>query len=207
MRPQAGYALIVILLLLALVLISLSTAVRPVLTEAQRQKEDELIFRGEQYKRSIGRFYRKFGRYPLKMDELIRTNDRSFLRRPFPDPMTPDGKWRLIRVGLSGQLIGSKHEQKPTAKPSSGQPPQPPASASGSSDSSSGPVNAPIVGVASNSTARSIRVLDGYQRYDQWEFVYDPVKEAMRLPAGAGAAPTPGADSSDKSKTKPKPSN
>lgn len=207
MRPQSGYALIVILLLLALVLISLSTAVRPVLTEAQRQKEEELIFRGDQYKRAIGRFYRKFGRYPLKIEELVRTNDRNFLRRPFPDPMTPDGKWRILRAGPSGEIIGSRLEQKPTAKPSSGQPVEPTGGAGGSSDTSSGPVNAPIIGVASNSTARSFRVRDGYQRYDQWEFVYDPVKEALRVPAGAGGTPAPATDSSDKSKTKPKSSN
>ena len=115
MQRQSGYALIVILLLLAFVLISLSVAVPPVFKQAQREKEEELIFRGQQYQRAIGRFYRKFGRYPLKVEELMRTNDRNFLRRPFPDPMTRDGNWRIIRLGPAGQLVGSKHQQKAPA--------------------------------------------------------------------------------------------
>lgn len=206
MKRQSGYALIVILLLLAFVLISLSVAVTPVLTQAKREKEDELIFRGQQYQRAIGRFYRKFGRYPLKMEELIRTNDRNFLRRPYPDPMTPDGNWRIIRVGPAGQLVGSKHQQKapaPSQQPGAqrGQPASAASPGSGSSMGSGG-VSYPIVGVASTSDQLSIRVYDGYMRYDQWEFIYDPAKEALKK--AAGATPTPDEKTDDKSKTKPK---
>ena len=147
---QAGYALIVILLLLALVLISLSVAVHPVLRAAQREKEEELIFRGEQYQRAIGRFFRKFGRYPLKMDELIRTNERNFLRHPFPDPMTPDGKWRIIRLGAGGQLIGSRNQVKPDAQAGDKQKNVAAGSTGASSGMSSGGVSYPIIGVASS---------------------------------------------------------
>ncbi|MGH9803597.1 MAG: hypothetical protein ACRD4D_00365 [Candidatus Acidiferrales bacterium] len=209
MKRQSGYALIVILLLLALVLISLSVALPPVFHQAQREKEEELIFRGQQYQRAIGRFYRKFGRYPQKVEELIRTNDRSFLRRPFPDPMTPDGKWRIIRVGAAGQLIGSKQQPKVPAQqpqprgPQREQPARGPSQDSGSTSSmGSAGVGAPIIGVASNSDKLSIRVYDGYTRYDHWEFIYDPAKEALRAPAGTTPAPETG--SGDKSKTKPK---
>lgn len=203
MQRQSGYALIVILLLLAFVLISLSVAVPPVFKQAQREKEEELIFRGQQYQRAIGRFYRKFGRYPLKVEELIRTNDRNFLRRPFPDPMTPDGNWRIIRLGPAGQLVGSKHQQQaPAPAPQRGAQPARDASPGSGSSMGSGGVSYPIIGVASNSDQFSIRVYDGYMRYDQWEFIYDPAKEATRTPPGA--TPTPDAGSGNKPKTKPK---
>ncbi len=196
---QSGYALIVILLLAALVLIGLSVAVPRLLTQGQREKEEELIFRGEQYKRAIGRYYKTFGRYPMKIEELLETNQRAFLRKEFRDPMTPSGKWRLIRVGPLGEFIGSVHERKPTGQPSGTTSPtqgqRPPSAGSGSTSprpgrgggptstpgtgSSSGSGSYPIAGVASTSTARSIRLYEGYDTYNQWEFIYDPVKEAL----------------------------
>lgn len=216
MKRESGYALIVILLLLAFVLISLSVAVPPLLMQAQREKEDELLFRGQEYQRAVGRFYRKFGRYPLKVDELLWTNDRAFLRRPYPDPMTSQGNWRILRLGPAGEIVGSKHQVK---APEPEQPRRPrgrqPARSGSQSQSQSqsqstgssmgsGGVSLPIVGVASTSDKLSIRIYNGYMRYDQWEFVYDPTKQALQTPAGA----TPGTDdkSGDKSKTKPKPS-
>jgi type II secretory pathway pseudopilin PulG len=210
---QSGYALIVILLLAALVLIGLSAAVPRLLTQGQREKEEELIFRGEQYKRAIGRFYKKFGRYPTKIEELLETNQRAFLRREFLDPMTQSGKWRLIRVGPLGELIGSVNERKPL-RPSggpapSGQAPQPRSGGSGSpsppqtggsgsaAGSSDGSSPYPLAGVASTSTARSIRLYEGYNSYHQWEFIYDPVKEALgNQPAVPGQPqPNPPSDS------------
>jgi len=204
---QAGYALIVILLFAALVLVSLSAAVPSVLTQGQREKEAELIFRGEQYKQAIGRYYRKFGRYPLKIEDLLETNKLAFLRREYPDPMTPDGKWRLIRIGPTGELIGSAHERQPQGRPdaTSGQGSSPGSSEqSGSGEgqrrssesSGTGGTTYPIAGVASRSTASSIRLYEGYSRYTEWEFIYDPVKEALQNQPGAQGATPPAPDSS-----------
>jgi type II secretory pathway pseudopilin PulG len=186
-RPEAGYALIVILLMATLVLIALSAAVPRVLTQGQREKEEELLFRGRQYQRAIGLFYKKFGRYPTKIEELLETNERAFLRREFADPMTPGGEWRLMRVGPLGELMGSAHERQPLGQPSGAssseqeQPPAAPGSGTTSSAGTSGGSGSqPIAGVASTSTARSIRVYEGYDVYNQWEFIYDPVKEALQ---------------------------
>lgn len=211
-KREAGYALIVILLFLALVLISLSAALPSTLMQGQREKEDELLFRGQQYQTAIGRFYKKFGRFPMKMEDLLETNKLAFLRKEYPDPMTKDGKWRLIRVGPAGQLIGSVHERKPSqgqgTAPSmggqstgeqtdeSGQA----ATGGGSTGSGGGSSPYPIIGVASRSTERSIRVYDGYSRYVDWEFIYDPVKEAMKNqpgvpPVTGGSSPSGSSDS------------
>jgi len=200
---QAGYAVIVVVLLLALVAIALTAAVPSVLTQGRREREVELIFRGEQYRRAIGLFNRKFGRLPLSLDELLYTSQLSFLRRAWPDPMSSKGEWRVIRVGPSGEMIGSvtgRVGPNPQALAGSGQgtsgttQEQAQQSPSSASASGSGPNPYPIIGVASTSTARSIRVYNDYQHYNQWEFIFDPVQDALRN-ASAGTASPQGATS------------
>lgn len=210
-RRESGYALLIVVLMAALLLVALSAAVPRLLTQGQREKEEEMIFRGEQYRQAIGRFYRKFGRFPNSIDELLHTNDRGFLRREFPDPMTPDGKWRLIRVGPSGELIGAVTHSLPLGipaqKPSEGSdgdedveesdeaasgatglPESLPGTASGSEEEGS---RLPLAGIASRSRARAIKVFQGYDHYYQWEFIYDPAQEAVGALPGTPAQ-TPG---------------
>lgn len=203
MRPrQAGYALLVVLLLAALVLIALSAAAPSVLTQGQREKEEELIFRGEQYRRAIGVFFKKFGRYPNSVEELLRTNDLSFLRREYPDPMTPEGQWRFIRVGPSGEFIGahtrrqtkSAGEEDEEAEDDSDEEgeeedtEEPPAGGTSGGDNPS----LPLAGVASRSTARSIRIYQDQERYDLWEFIYDAAQGAVGPGQGRPQPPAGG---------------
>lgn len=191
-RRASGYALLVVILLAALVLIALAAVAPQVLTQGQREKEEELVFRGEQYRRAIGVFYKKFGRYPNSVEELLRTNERSFLRREFRDPMTPEGKWRFIRVGPNGEFIGARARRsgkKPGEEDEGGGEDggeegteEPPAGGPAEGDSES----LPLAGVASRSSARSIRIYQGEERYDFWEFIYDPTQEV-----GAGGQKQP----------------
>ena len=53
----------------------------------QREKEAELVFRGEQYARAIGLFQRKNGpgMLPANLDVLV---DQRFLRKKYKDPIT-----------------------------------------------------------------------------------------------------------------------
>ncbi|HUF23107.1 MAG TPA: type II secretion system protein [Vicinamibacterales bacterium] len=56
--------------------------------QAQREKEAELIFRGEQYARAIGLYQRKLaGALPPSIDILV---EQKFLRRKYKDPITGD---------------------------------------------------------------------------------------------------------------------
>jgi len=57
-------------------------------TMAQREKEEELIFRGEQYARAIALFQRRFpGAVPPTLQVLL---DAHLLRKKYKDPMTND---------------------------------------------------------------------------------------------------------------------
>lgn len=107
---ERGYALLFVLFLVALVVIGASTAVLRVRTEGQREKEAVAIWRGQQYQRAIGMFYRKYGRFPTRVDDLVKVQQGGirFLREAYKNPMNKqDGSWRFIYVTPAGQLIGS----------------------------------------------------------------------------------------------------
>ncbi|HEV2386345.1 MAG TPA: hypothetical protein VGS20_03720 [Candidatus Acidoferrales bacterium] len=93
----------------ALMIIAAAVAVPSLITQNRRQKEALMIWRGQQYARAIGLFYRKTGRFPHDLDELEHgVGNVHFLRKAYKDPMnTEDGSWRLIYLGPGGQLIGS----------------------------------------------------------------------------------------------------
>ena len=73
--------------LVATVLILAAMAAPNVLTQGRRERETELVWRGEQYERAIGLYYRKFGKYPTRVDDLVKqTNGVRFLRQAYTDP-------------------------------------------------------------------------------------------------------------------------
>jgi hypothetical protein len=92
---------------MTVMLIALAAALPSVYHESQREKEEELIFRGNEYARAIFLFQRQFQRFPKSVDELIRTNNIRFLRHAYKDPMNPKGKWRLVHITQNGMLIDS----------------------------------------------------------------------------------------------------
>jgi type II secretory pathway pseudopilin PulG len=106
-QTSDGYAFVVLMVAMTVMLIALAAALPSVYHESQREKEEELIFRGNEYARAIYLFQRQFQRYPKSVDELIRTNNIRFLRHAYKDPMSSDGKWRFIHVIGNGTLVDS----------------------------------------------------------------------------------------------------
>ena len=88
------------------------TVVMPVWKQtAQREKEEELVFRGKQYVHAIGLFQRKFANaYPPNIDVLV---DQRFLRKKFKDPITNDD-FALIAVGQGAP--GGQGQTGPTGQ-------------------------------------------------------------------------------------------
>jgi hypothetical protein len=64
----------------------------------QRDKEEELIFRGRQYARAIGLFQRRFGRLPTSMKELEQSRPHT-LRRALQGTHVDCDQWHLIFAG------------------------------------------------------------------------------------------------------------
>ena len=107
---ENGYALLLIMFLVTVLLISTIAIAPNILTEGKREKEKEMIWRGKQYVRGVKLYYRKMGHFPTSIDDLTKpkTGSIRFMRQAYKDPMnTKDGSWRFIYVGAAGQLIGS----------------------------------------------------------------------------------------------------
>ncbi len=180
---RQGYALLIMMMMVTLLLVSLAAALPSVYTEGQREREEELIFRGNEYARAIAQFRRRFNRFPISVNELLRTNGIRFLRHAYTDPMSRSGKWRFIHANINGTLLDSKTTNNLLPAALANQ--QNPAAASKEQISASGPQAGTssffgggkeiqggfIAGVASGSTRESIRVLNHRRHYDEWEFL------------------------------------
>ena len=108
-----GYALLLMVFFVALLVLSVAAAAPNFLAQGRREKEKEMIWRGNQYVRGIRLYYQKTHRLPTKLEDLYKpTTGFRFMRQPYKDPMNgQDGSWRLISVGPDGRLIGSLRPQ------------------------------------------------------------------------------------------------
>src|SRR5450432_3117885 len=107
---ERGFALLVFFLA-AGIMISLYLEIPRVAFESQRNREEMLIERGEQYSRAIEVFFRKNKRYPSKLEDLENFNNLRFLRKRYKDPLTGKDEWRMVHMGPSGQLADSLVEK------------------------------------------------------------------------------------------------
>jgi len=116
-----GFTYIGLLIVVALMGIVLAATGLVWHTEMRREKERELLFAGEQFRRAIAAYYdRSPGgeRWPGKLEDLLQ--DRRFpttqryLRRVYADPMTGSPEWGLVK-GPEGEIVGvySRSEETP----------------------------------------------------------------------------------------------
>ncbi len=112
---QRGGVLVLLLVLVSLLGIGLLVAGQSWKDQAQREREIELLWRGEQYRLAIQSYYQQQaagvqGQFPASLEELIEDRRgpqvRKHIRQLFPDPMTqqpfapvkgPDGRVRGVR--------------------------------------------------------------------------------------------------------------
>ena len=90
--------MLLLLLTVALMIIATAVIVPTITFEIKRDREEEMIHRGVQYSRAIRAYYKKFGRYPAKIEDLENTSQLRFLRKRYKDPLT--GKdFKLLHFG------------------------------------------------------------------------------------------------------------
>ena len=106
---QRGFAYIMALIAVMLMLTATLAIYEKGATMARRDREDEMIWRGNQYKRAIRLYYHKTGKYPQTLDDLTKGLPQlHFLRQVYKDPTNKaDGTWRFIYVNAAGSIIGS----------------------------------------------------------------------------------------------------
>jgi len=99
-RPgESGYVLLTLLLMVAVATILLTAMLPEIKFEIRRDREEEMIHRGVEYSRAIRNYYKKFGRYPTRLEELESTNNQRFLRKRYKDPIAKNGDFKLLHFG------------------------------------------------------------------------------------------------------------
>ena len=94
-----GYILISLMLFLSLLAIAALAVLPDIAFQIKREREEEMIHRGLAYARGVRRFYRKFGRYPSRIEELENTNNLHFIRKRYTDPINRDEAFKILRLG------------------------------------------------------------------------------------------------------------
>jgi type II secretory pathway pseudopilin PulG len=178
-----GYVLIMLLFVITAMAIGLMVAVPVWQTQIQREKEAELIFRGNQYVEAVRVFQlKKPGTFPKSLEELVK---EKCIRRLYKDPMSPDGTWNIVLLA-GGAAPGGKQRGTPVpgrtlAQASS--PAKPLAQGPGQAFTAQSVLvapqsalssirNAQILGVVSSSTQKSFRIYHSEESYDRWLFFY-----------------------------------
>jgi type II secretory pathway pseudopilin PulG len=200
---EVGFSIVVLLASITVMLIVMGAAVPTWRYVMKNDREEELYFRGDQIARAVERYQRKNGNaLPVSLELLVKGH---YLRKIYKDPMSKDGKWRIIHPGeamLPGPG-GSGVGPRPGATPPPGATPQPsatpqtgfPGLPGSGRPGGGGPVQGAILGVASKSTDKSLKVMNGRSRYDQWLFLAGQPRllgadQGLRnLPGGIGASP------------------
>lgn len=112
---ESGFALLLVFLMAAVIAITMYMEIPRVAFASQRQKEQLLMERGEQYKIAIQRFCQaNANRWPAKIEDLENFNNRRFLRHRYIDPMTGKDEWRLIHIqnGVLTDSVNTKPQDK-----------------------------------------------------------------------------------------------
>jgi hypothetical protein len=169
---------------------------------SQREKEEEYLWRANQYVRAMTLYSRKRANaMPNTIDELVSSNNERYLRKKYKDPITNED-FELVRQGsvatLPGQIQGQPQRggqpatpQRGAPSPSPGQRPgQPGSNPFGSGQTFGG---GPIIGVVSKSKAESVRIYKGRTHYNEWMVLTTDYRSPLGGPPGQAQPGQPGA--------------
>jgi type II secretory pathway pseudopilin PulG len=179
-RPsEAGMSMVALVVAMSIMFIMMGAAVpswRYVMKDA---REEELLFRGDQIVRGIQCYQEKAKGPAVNLEVLVQ---QKCLRKAYKEPFAKDGKWRFIRQGEQALPpgvpgLGTGPTTATTLAPQPQQPTrdgQPPVGGVG------------FIGVSSFSKEKSLRIMNGRTRYNEWRFV---LNEPRRMGANTGIVP------------------
>jgi type II secretory pathway pseudopilin PulG len=152
LRPAtAGYTYLAVLLAVAAIGIGLAGAGEVWRHAAQREKEQELLFVGNQFRRAIASYYERtpgaVKRYPARLQDLLQDprfpGTQRHLRKLYSDPMSGTPAWGLIPAPDGGIMGIHSLSDARTIK--------------------------------SGSFPARDRSFEGTSRYSEWRFFYQPL--------------------------------
>ncbi|MCI3953246.1 MAG: hypothetical protein K0R53_2745 [Burkholderiales bacterium] len=157
---QLGYTYLALLIAVAVIGVGLVAASEVWSQTRQREKEQELLFIGEQFRQAIGAYYERtpgaVKRYPEKLQDLLEDKrylaKQRYLRKLFVDPITGKADWGVVPAPGGGIMgVYSKSEDRP---------------------------------LKTANFSDENKNFDGARRYAQWRFVYQPVvNPVLQAPA------------------------
>lgn len=117
----SGFTYLTVLFIVAILATGLALVGNMWETAAKREKETELLFVGNEYRKAIARFYEGtpggVKNYPRSLDELLKDprqpSTQRYLRKPYPDPFG-NKDWGIVKApdgGVAG--VYSVSEEKP----------------------------------------------------------------------------------------------
>jgi type II secretory pathway pseudopilin PulG len=177
--------------------------------QAQREREEEYLFRAHEYARAVMKFRQRIANTnPPSVDVLVQ---QRFLRRKYKDPITGEDFQLVYQTAGAGIQPGGPGNPTPGGivppggagarpggfgttpttnpggfgtTPTTGPGGTPTSGIGGTPSAGTGtPVpGAGIIGVVSKSKDTSIKIYNGRTRYDQWAVTYQDVKPGKGLP-------------------------
>jgi type II secretory pathway pseudopilin PulG len=191
-RAEGGYNMVILIVAITVLNIVVAAMLPLMSTQIQREKEEELVFRGFQYAEAIRIYHARFQQYPVKLEQLLEAKPRS-IRQLWKDPMTKDGKWGLIfqnqgvplKPQPEGDPNGRQPGRQPRPVPREGTKPaaEVPPDDGGAEGNPEGGFNTPqkgdvaaigpIIGVYSKSSGKSHLIFYGHEHYNEWRFTED----------------------------------
>jgi hypothetical protein len=107
-RAESGSFLVVIMVAVAISSIALGTVAQSWSVRLRRDKEEELIFRAQQYVKAILAYRKEHaGQFPTNLEDLYKPGPRQlrYIRRLYKDPLAKDGRWGLLYLVPGGRAV------------------------------------------------------------------------------------------------------
>jgi type II secretory pathway pseudopilin PulG len=167
LRTSKGFTYIALLAAIVIIGITLGSATKYWSSVSMRDKEEELLFRGEQYRLAIERYYTAIpgrNQYPQSIDDLLKDSrtleGKRYLRQKYKDPITGED-FVEDRDQLSRRIIGvhSSSDKEPIKQ--------------------------------ANFPETSLIYTDfvGKKKYSEWKFQFMPQGQAPGVPASTVVYP------------------
>ncbi|MDH3973834.1 MAG: type II secretion system GspH family protein [Deltaproteobacteria bacterium] len=150
-KGETGFTYIALLFAILIIGITLSSVGTYWSFIDQKAKEEDLLFRGDQFVRAIDGYYKsthgKVNLYPEKIEDLIKDPrslvPKRYLRKIYKDPFTGEADWIFIKDKKSGRIKGVKSRSEK-------------------------------IPVKEDGFPERYRHFEGKGSYSEWEFVHKP---------------------------------
>ena len=162
---EQGFTYVGVLILVAIAGVALAGAGELWSTASKREKETQLLFVGDEFRRAIGSYYEGSPgakQFPLRLEDLLEDKRlpvvRRHLRKVYIDPMTGTSEWGLVKLGDRITGVHSQIGEKPLKR---------------------------------THFNDADAAFEGSKTYADWRFIYKPSAESPIPPTpGPGASPT-----------------